>query len=431
MGEGKMKWKDSLIIAALGLFVFARAVQADWTPVKRLTWNSGESRAPVIAVDTWGNLHLVWEDDSPAPDAPEIYYKKSADGGTSWTAGKRLTWNSGDSTRPAMAVDSWGNVHVVWQDDTPGNYEIYYKNSQDGGASWTASQRITWTSGTSQAPTIAVDSGNNLHLLWYDYTPGNYEIFYKKSTNGGATWSPSQRLTWNSGWSGLPDVVVDSSGRVHVVWYDETPGNTELFYKQSPDGGDTWLSTQRLTWTSGFSQAPAVAVNPSGDLHLLWWDNTPGNAEIFYKKSLDSGSTWSIGQRLTWTSGDSQAPALTIDSSGGLDAVWWDNTPGNAEIFFRKGSPGGAAWTASLRLTWSPGNSYGPALAVSYLGHLHLVWYDDTPGNYEIYYKKFIQQRAGESLRKNCGQSIDLVAFAEGRDLAFQFLGPVDRLLVR
>jgi len=27
----------------------------------------------------------------------------------------------------AIAVDSFGNPHVVWQDDTPGNREIYYR----------------------------------------------------------------------------------------------------------------------------------------------------------------------------------------------------------------------------------------------------------------------------------------------------------------
>jgi hypothetical protein len=43
-----------------------------------------------------------------------------------WAPSKRLTWNSGSSYCPAMPVYSSGNVHVVWEDDTPGNYEIYY-----------------------------------------------------------------------------------------------------------------------------------------------------------------------------------------------------------------------------------------------------------------------------------------------------------------
>jgi hypothetical protein len=27
----------------------------------------------------------------------------------------------------AIAVDPSGNIHVVWYDDTPGDFEIYYK----------------------------------------------------------------------------------------------------------------------------------------------------------------------------------------------------------------------------------------------------------------------------------------------------------------
>jgi len=44
-----------------------------------------------------------------------------------WTAGQRLTWTSGYSMRLAVAADASGYIHLVWQDETPGNYEIYYK----------------------------------------------------------------------------------------------------------------------------------------------------------------------------------------------------------------------------------------------------------------------------------------------------------------
>jgi len=44
-----------------------------------------------------------------------------------WSAAKRLTWTSGDSCIPAMVIDPGDNIHVAWQDDTPGNFEIYYR----------------------------------------------------------------------------------------------------------------------------------------------------------------------------------------------------------------------------------------------------------------------------------------------------------------
>jgi hypothetical protein len=71
---------------------------------------------------------------------------------------------------------------MAWYDDTPGASEIYYKRSTDGGSTWGMSQRLTWTSDTSSTPVLAIESNNALHLVWEDNTPGNYEIYYKKGT---------------------------------------------------------------------------------------------------------------------------------------------------------------------------------------------------------------------------------------------------------
>ena len=114
-----------LIVVVLGLFVFGRMASAEWTPIKRLTWNTGNSEYPAIAVDSLGYVHVAWQDDRSGDS--EIYYRKSTNEGSTWLASQRLTWNSGGCYMPTIAVDSSGNVHVVWEDYTPGNDEIYYR----------------------------------------------------------------------------------------------------------------------------------------------------------------------------------------------------------------------------------------------------------------------------------------------------------------
>ena len=99
--------------------------------------------------------------------------------------------------------------------------------TQNAQAGWT-SQRLTWNSGDSKNPSIVVDSGKNVHLVWNDNTLCNNEIFYKKSTNGDSTWM-TKRLTWNSSRSISPDIAIDSGNAIHVVWYDEMPGNFEIY----------------------------------------------------------------------------------------------------------------------------------------------------------------------------------------------------------
>jgi hypothetical protein len=97
--------------------------------------------------------------------------------------------------------------------------------------SWSGVIRLTWNSSLSVSPSIAADPGNGIHVVWSDYSPGHEEIFYKKSPGRGTTWLPAARLTWNSGNSYYTSLALDSGNGIHVVWQDETPGASEIYYR--------------------------------------------------------------------------------------------------------------------------------------------------------------------------------------------------------
>jgi hypothetical protein len=385
---GIMK-RAGLIIVALGLFLSAQVVQAQWTSGKRISWNSGYSGTPAIAIDLSGGIHVVWEDDTPGNC--EIYYNKSLDGGDTWSSGQRITWTTGQSTWPSLAVDSNGGIHMAWEDYTPGHYAIYYRNSTDGGATWSAVKRFTWTAGNSYNAAIAVDSSDYVHLVWNDDTPGKLELYYKKSTDGGATWTANKRLTWNSGDSGWPAIAADSFGNPHVAWSDSTSGPSEIYYRKSTDGGAAWSPAKRLTWTSeGMNIYVEMAVDSSNALHLAWHGGRPEDEEIYYKKSTDAGLTWKATKKLTLTADYySDYPDIAADSAGNLHLVWMEETTGNREVFYKKSPDSGVTWGANQRITWTAGQTYGEAVAADSLGNVHVVWSDDTIGQAEIYYKRF------------------------------------------
>ena len=384
-----MRRPTMILIIFIFLFVIGNFTAQAWSPRIRLSWNTGNSNNPVVAIDSSSHIHVLWGDYSYGN--AEILYKKSTDLGTNWSALQRLTWNSGDSVFPNMAVDSNDHIHVVWYDSTYGNDEILYKKSTDSGNTWSAVVRLTWNDGDSCRPAIAVGPNDNIHVVWDDNTYGPEEILYKRSTDGGNTWSAVERLTWTSMDSYHADVAVDSSNNVRVVW-NEVANNSEIMFKRSQDDGLTWDSRVRLTYTSGSSYMSHLAINVAKVIFLVWYDKTPGNFDIYFKKSQDGGQTWSSPARLTYNSGDSVSPCIHVDSPSTLHVAWVDNTPGVYEIYYKGSTDGGSTWSALERLTWNSntgGGASGPCLTADNENRVRIVWADISQGsNNEIYFKR-------------------------------------------
>jgi hypothetical protein len=386
-----MKKRGILItLAALLLFGLTPDARADWSTAKRLSWISGEAYSAAIAVDSNDAIHVVWYNYA-AGAGEDVYYRRSTDGGTTWTPAQKLNGTLAHSCDPAIAIDSNDRIHVVWSDYVPDDGEdIYYRRSDNGGTTWNTVKRLTWTSGDSEYPAITSGPGNTVHIAWVDDTPGHWEVYYKQSTNGGTTWGTNKRLTVtaDSASADSPVIAVSSDSRVHVAWHKYMPGNPELYYRRSTDGGTTWNTVQRLTWTSGGSFRPVIGLGSGSAIHMVWQDDTPGNAEVYYKKSTDGGATWGTAKRLTSTSGSSWSPDMAVDSSTAIHVVWGDSTPGNFEMYYKKSTDGGESWSAKMRLSWTSGQSDDPAVAADSSDTVHIVWEDDTPGSYQIYYKK-------------------------------------------
>ena len=84
--------------------------------------------------------------------------------------------------------------------------------------------------------------GNKSYVVWADETTGNGDIYFKRSTDGGATFSSTTiNLSNNTGSSVNPKISAAASSvsgsnsnnnNVYVVWVDETTGNNEILFKR-------------------------------------------------------------------------------------------------------------------------------------------------------------------------------------------------------
>jgi hypothetical protein len=358
---------------------------AQWQADVRLTNDTSSSYTSynnARCIATSGNaVHVVWYDERDGNY--EIYYKRSTDGGTSWGADTRLTYNSADSKAPSISVIN-SIVHVVWFDNRDGNYKIYYKRSTDGGTSWGEDTRLTNNPAYSTVPSISV-SGSSFHIVWADNRDGTWQIYYKNSTNEGINWGADTRLTGNSSFPCNPSISV-SGLSVHVVWWDYRDGpNGEIYHKRSLDGGMNWGADLRLTYNYSTSEATSVSVSVSF-VHVVWHDSRDGGYAIYYKRSTDGGENWEADTRLSNNSTFSRDPSIIV-SGLVVHVVWEDNRDGNSEIYYKRSTNGGVDWEADTRLTNNIYSSLYPFVSV--MGSfVHVIWQEARDGNNEIYYKR-------------------------------------------
>jgi predicted neuraminidase len=228
----------------------------------------------------------------------QIFYKRSTDGGLNWDSDTQLSTALPYSGFPSVAA-SGSVVHVVYEDDRNGNGDIYYKRSADGGQTWGADTRLTTNPHDSWDPCVSV-SDSVVHVIWMDNRNHSnssiYDIYYKRSTDGGLSWGPDVQLTNASGDSEYPNLAASGS-IVHVVWEDFRDGNYEIYYKQSTDGGITWGADTRLTNAIYPSLQPSIAISGSV-LHVVWCDYRDTNYEIYYKRNPTGNLPVGIGNNL-------------------------------------------------------------------------------------------------------------------------------------
>lgn len=368
------------------LFVLTGSITfyGQWQPDQRFTNHPDSSltspnNARCIAAS--GNIiHTAWYDNRDGNY--EIYYKRSTDDGLTWGADTRLTSDVNISIRPSVALSGL-NVHLVWYDTRNGNEEIYYKRSADGGVSWGPDTRLTTNANNSILPSVS-SLGMLVNVVWIDNRDGNYEVYYKRSTDAGISWGTDTRLTNNASVSLMASCVMSGSA-IHVTWDDTRDGPNEIYYKRSTDDGLTWGPDTRLSNIPGVSWFPSIAVFDS-HVQVSWVENSDGNPEIYSKRSTDAGITWEANIRQTNNTAVSIRPTISISGTY-VHLVWEDNVAGNEEVYYKYSTNGGVSFSPDIRLTNDPAISVYPCHTVSVAG-IHCLWRDFRDGNWEVYYKR-------------------------------------------
>jgi hypothetical protein len=227
-------------------------------------------RIPAFAVANDGSLLLFAEgrpngSDPGAPGDIKIVYKRSADGGETWSPVSVLHANAGfDYSDPRVVIDrTSGDVHL---------------------------QYVQWPTNNGQSG-VPVGMGSNSAV-----------IYHQRSVDDGQVWSGPENINSqvkNPAWASLntgpglgiqlqwQDANPSRNGRLLIPGHHRPPGyrGVSLY---SDDGGDTWAHGSGST--PGFTDESEVVELTNGD--LLWDGRQSGGSIRNRYVSHDGGDTW-------------------------------------------------------------------------------------------------------------------------------------------
>lgn len=400
----------------VGLFIVIPRLFAQWGPEVQLSpdpgntgkiWYAGYS----IATDRLKRIHVVWNDDREGNH--EIYYRRSMNQGQNWEPEIRLTNNSTGDLFAAIAVDTFGFVHVIYFEGSGFFRTPYYQRSTDGGATWETPVAMTSAYRGGDPPSIAVDKNNGVHVVWTNVASvlGPYRIMYRRSTDRGTTWQTEVIIdsTEDDGYGNTkdpldPSIATDDNGRVHIMWQEMYYTGALWFYynyyRRSTDGGATWQTPIDLSVAQNrYIGFPIIATNDQDIVFIAYTDQRAGSAnprDVYLKRSTNGGSSWSSWIQLTNSNLQSESSSFAFFPGGSKVYFTWGeyNVSTNlGTINYKVSTDGGATWSPGDRdLVSSSDSTRFPCVAVFASpsdSSVHFTWIDRRSGTSELYYKRF------------------------------------------
>lgn len=263
---------------------------------------------PAGAPDT---VYVLWQEIifSGGTHGGEALFARSTDRGRSFSApinlsqseagdGKgRLTETHWDNGSLDLAVGPGGTLYVAWTE-----YEgrLWLRRSTDGGASFSAPVHVTGTDATpARGPSLAVDSAGTVHLAWAEGEDPTADVHYAHAKDRWNEFASPRTVQPTDGHADAPSLAVDRTGTLHLAYGVSSPTQPyHVQYTRAPSETDSFaapvvLSDQSLD-TYVQSHYPTLQVQ-GPDVHVVWElypPDAPRPRALAYTRSSDGGDTF-------------------------------------------------------------------------------------------------------------------------------------------
>ncbi len=243
------------------------------------------------------------------------YLKTSTDNGKTWSSIKQIDnidFSVGIMTKSSavISIGAEGTVFIAYHSyDTSASklVRIYYASTNDLGNTFQRGvitnalySKASNSGDFTKSYCIAADASRkgNVSLSWIDERNGDADVFLKKSTDYGKTWTLPLRVNDDSLKNGIEQDEVwmnySINGNLAIAWRDRRLNgkgdtvNFSIFSTISTDGGDNFAPNKLISATS----SPYLKVTKGNSfigvamsnntMHVNWADLRTGDIEIFY-----------------------------------------------------------------------------------------------------------------------------------------------------
>ncbi len=352
-------------------------------------------------------INLLWQDNTGGNY--EIFFAQSINSGSTWDS-RNLSGNTGNSLNPRSA-ENGSDIYVIWQEKVKKYYDIYFMRSSNAGKDWDEWQRIHRNKEKLKNPSIAA-GGQNIYIIWQRKAKKKYEIYLIKYDGQDKKWGRNQRIYRTKGKLENHAIAAEGSD-IYLVWQryrkNMKAKKYEIYFMHLKDKGEnvTKKRLKKLYASKVKQKNPDVAVEGL-NVSTVWQGRKNKKYEIYLMNSTDKGNNWnrtiltdknSVGQSLN--------PSISIDDSK-IYVVWQNNNSGSYDIYFTK-SIYKDIWSEPENISESDYISQKPDIKV-YGSNVHVVWQDDMEGNNEINFRAFfdgIGWTDQKNISENAGQSLN------------------------
>jgi len=293
----------------------------------------------------------------------------------------------GDSTQKSSVVTSNGAIVAFYDSGTQSPTGIVYSMSSDNGATWSAATQVTSTQ--TDDFSVAIDSSNNIYIVWSDST---FSIISKKLTYSGGTWTIGADV---SVYVGTPCGSQSEGDEMFKPILRATPTGLALAFFQryeiqcqgpgnyffnfaTSDFNLTWGIQNAGSFDSSAAAGGTIASNLVIDGKIIWF--YLGN-DLYY--TID-GTSYNKVPNTTINGDLSNDPVMCY----GLDQLnlLYRNTSGN--IAYRSYNIATGSLSSETTISSNAGDIVGTLVCDSYN-----IWaaYDSfvALSSYNIVYKRF------------------------------------------